>query len=98
MQNELNLKDGSIGFMEEEPEPLTFLSIDKIEKIYLKEPQGDKPEIYDYPHYEILYELSTSKTEYVREAYTFLTLLGDFGGFNGSVVMLVSIVSSFYSA
>ena len=45
MQNELTLKDGKVGFMEEEPEPKTFLSIDRIEKVFLKEPSGNYSEL-----------------------------------------------------
>ena len=84
--------------MEQEPEPKTFLSIDSIEKITIAEPSGKYIDLKDYPTYDTLFELSTSKKEYVREAYTFLTLLGDFGGFNDALVMLVGILSSFYSA
>ena len=35
---------------------------------------------------------------YKRQAYTFLTLLGDFGGFNDAIVFLISIFMSSYSA
>lgn len=95
MQNELTLKDGSVGFLEEEAEPKTFLSIDSIEKVYINEPEGD---LKDYPTFEATFKLNTRKRYYERNAYTFLELLGDFGGFNDALFMLVGLVSSFYGA
>ena len=98
MQNELTLKDGQVGFMKEEPEPKTFLSIDSIEKVYIVEQSIYNTDLINYPTYETHFELSTSKKEYEREAYTILELLGDFGGFNDALLLLVGIISSFYSS
>ena len=42
--------------------------------------------------------MSNKKNFYSRSAYTFLTLLGDFGGFNDAIVYLISIFMSVYSA
>ena len=84
--------------MEEEPEPKTFLSIDSVEKVYIAEQSVFNTDLINYPTYETHFELSTSKKEYEREAYTILELLGDFGGFNDGLFMLVGLVSSFYSA
>ena len=61
MQNELTLADGKVGFMEEEPEPKTFLSIESLEKVYIQEPSGDLTDLKDYPTFETLFELSTKK-------------------------------------
>ena len=80
--------------MQEPAEPKTFLSVASKEKVYF-EPTG---ELKDYPTYETLYELSTKKKSYEREAYTILELLGDFGGFNDALLMLVGLVTSFYSS
>ena len=98
MQNELILADGKVGFMEAEPEPKTFLSVESIEKVYMKEPSGDDIELSDYPLYHTLFELSTTKKVYERQAYNILELFGDFGGFNDAMITLVGLVSSFYSA
>ena len=95
MQNELTLEDGSVGFLEEEAQPKTFLSIDSIVKNYINEPEGD---LKDYPTFETLFELGTRKKYYKRQAYTILELLGDFGGFNDALFMLIGLVSSFYGA
>ena len=84
--------------MEEEPEPKTFLSIESINKAYIKEPTGNFTDLQDYPTFETLFQLSTSKKAYERQAYTILELLGDFGGFNDAMVMLVGLVVSFYNA
>ena len=35
-QNELTLKDGRVGFLEEEPEPIKFLSEGRTEKSYVR--------------------------------------------------------------
>ena len=42
--------------------------------------------------------MSNKKNFYSRSAYTFLTLLGDFGGFNDAIVFLISLFMSSYSA
>ena len=38
------------------------------------------------------------KSVYSREAYTILSLLGDFGGFTDALVLIISLFTSFYSA
>ena len=42
--------------------------------------------------------MSDVKQVYQRKAYTLLTLLGDYGGFNGAVVFLLSFLMTTYSA
>ena len=42
--------------------------------------------------------MSDVKQSYQRKAYTFLTLLGDYGGFNGAIVFLLSFLMTSYSA
>ena len=49
--------------------------------------------MYDY---RIL--ASSKKTYYEREAYTFLELLGDFGGFNDALFLIIGTISSFYAS
>ena len=42
--------------------------------------------------------MTNSKVIHSRQAYTLFDLLGDFGGFNGSVVMIIGFVITAYSA
>ena len=42
--------------------------------------------------------MSESVTFSERRAYTFMDLLGDFGGFNDAIVFIVSTVFASYSA
>ena len=37
-------------------------------------------------------------TYYERKAYTFMDLLGDFGGFNDAIIFIVSTIFAGYSA
>ena len=46
----------------------------------------------------IVIVLDNNKDYYERRAYTFLKLLGDFGGFNASIRFLISLLLSSYSA
>ena len=42
--------------------------------------------------------LSNGKTQYQRQAYTFMSFLGDFGGFNDAMFLIIGSFVSFYSA
>ena len=42
--------------------------------------------------------MGDNKSIYKRQAYTILSLLGDFGGFTDALVLLISIFASTYSA
>ena len=42
--------------------------------------------------------MSDNITYYERKAYTFMDLLGDFGGFNDAIIFIVSTVFATYSA
>ena len=42
--------------------------------------------------------MGNNKSIFKREAYTVLTLLGDFGGFVDALVLIVGLFTSFYSA
>ena len=48
---------------------------------------------------EILLELQLSdlKKTYEREVYSFMALLGDFGGFNDGVILIPAILLSLYA-
>ena len=41
--------------------------------------------------------MTNTKNLYKREAYTLFNVLEDFGGFTGSVIMVLSFLMSFYS-
>ena len=41
--------------------------------------------------------MSAKKFSYERRAYTILDLLGDFGGFNGSLTMIFGFFMSYYA-
>ena len=43
-------------------------------------------------------KMGNNKSVYKREAYTILSLLGDFGGFTDALVLLVGVFASVYSA
>ena len=42
--------------------------------------------------------MGENKSIYKREAYTILSLLGDFGGFADALALLIGLFASFYSA
>ena len=42
--------------------------------------------------------MSKNKSYSERRAYTFMDVLGDFGGFNGSITFIVSTIFAGYSA
>ena len=49
------------------------------------------------PEVHIMLAMDETKHYYERQVYTFLQLLGDFGGFYGAIVMAPSFILSFYS-
>ena len=79
-----------MGFLEEESDPINFLSIDRI---YSKLPAVNTPNLFYF-----FLKMGNNKSIYKREAYTILSLLGDFGGFTDALVLLVGTFTSFYSA
>ena len=49
------------------------------------------------PSARLLIELSDTRSTYKREPYSFFALLGDFGGFNGAIIMFPALIMSFYT-
>ena len=84
------LNDGKLGFLESESEPTTFLSVDNIYT------QSLATDIGNYHEYTI--KMGDNKSIYKREAYTILSLLGDFGGFTDALALIIGLFVSFYSA
>ena len=42
--------------------------------------------------------MGNNKSIFKREAYTVLSLLGDFGGFTDALVLIIGLFTSFYSS
>ena len=49
------------------------------------------------PLMEVILELSDTKRIYERQAYTFMTLIGDIGGFNSAIYILPAYLMAWYS-
>ena len=81
--------------MEGEGNSQSFLSLEQTEKNYIRELEGDAK---DYPYNDLKFFLGNKKMYYEREAYTFLELLGDFGGFNDALFLIIGTLSSFYAS
>ena len=82
---------------EPDPDSVTFLSSTSIDKTYdgveaLK--RNDKT----YPYFNFTIEMSNNKVIITRQAYSVFDILGDFGGFNGSIFMILSTIFTAYSA
>ena len=91
------------GLFEQDPEPKEFLSIDKsvstVVNLYgmnitdLAYPDSNQ----SLPFSEVQYVLSNKKRRIERQAYTFMILVGDIGGFTGAIIGLPSLILSWYS-
>ena len=72
-----------------------FLSLDTFEKHYIKAIDG---KLGDYPLWFLSIHLSPQKTYFKRTAYTILEALGDFGGLNDALFLIIGSISTAYSA
>ena len=97
-QNELTLSDGIVGIFQKDSEPMTFLSTTSMEKDFLVKPKIRGNSTYQYPLLKFEIGMSNNKVFHLRQAYTLFDLLGDAGGFNGSIFMIASFIVSAYSA
>ena len=100
-QNELVLDDNQSGFLSDEQEPINFLSIDRIEKSYVTHnylTRKVSDDDFEVPFVSARIMMSKNKSYSERRAYTFMDVLGDFGGFNGSITFIVSTIFASYSA
>ena len=96
----METKDGWIGAFEKEEEH-SFLSVDKIEKVYAKnekEPIVDASGSFQPPEIRFVISQARSKYVYSRQAYTILAVMGDFGGFNDALVLICSALMGLYSS
>ena len=88
--NEFEDSDDKIGFLSSEKEAFSFLSADT-------SPQTERITGFNYTHFDWTIQLGKNKKLIQRQVYTFMTLIGDFGGFNGAVIMFPAFFLSFYS-
>ena len=79
--NEYTDNNDSFGFLPRKKVPYSFMSIDSIEKH--SEVTNDF-----VPRIQIRLELADIKYESERQVYTFFTMIGDIGGFNGAIIIL----------
>ena len=94
-QNELVLEDGKIGFQENSENTIEFLSVERIDRLYIEDIEG---ETKDYPFFSAGFGLGPNKTLSTRKSYNFMDVLGDFGGFNESLFLIIGSLSLFYSS
>ena len=47
---------------------------------------------------DIIFKLADTRYKYERAPYTFFVLLGDFGGFQGAIIMLPGYLMSLYTS
>ena len=89
--------DGLIGLFEPDPNSVTFLSTTSTEKTF-DGVESLKRNNLTYPYLNFIIEMSNNKVIITRQAYSVFDILGDFGGFNGSIFMILSTVFTAYSA
>ena len=82
--------------MDDEVDSTHFLSLDSHEHIY--KDKWDIENDHNYPHFEAEFVLSPQKTYFNRQAYTLLAALGDFGGFNDALFLIIGSLSTAYSS
>ena len=81
--------DDYIGFLTGSSEPIEFLSYDGSVRT--------EWEIKSEAEIQFLLRLSANKYIYERNVYTFFSLIGDIGGFNGAIVILPTFLMAIYS-
>lgn len=100
--SEFTALDDPIGFslLEDNPDPVQFFFIADLETTATELSEGIfYPESsFIVPKLELSLELAATQRFAERQAYTFFTLLGDVGGFNGAIIMLPAYMMSWYSA
>ena len=87
-QNEFIDHNDYVGFLSPDPEPYNFLSIE--DKTTESSPSSS-------PKASFIIKLSDKKRNYERQVYTFMTLIGDIGGFYGAILTIPSLILSNYS-
>ena len=81
--------DDAVGFLTSEKDPVTFLTYESLDR--------NEKEKHGPFSVTITVGLSDLKYEYERSVYTFFSLIGDVGGFNGAIVILPTLFITIYS-
>ena len=71
------------------------MSVDRIDRLYIEDIEG---ELKDYPFFSAGFMLGPNKTYSTRKSYNFMDVLGDFGGFNESIFLIIGSLSLLYSS
>ena len=58
----------------------------------------DLPKTPYKPQMDIIFKLADTRYKYERAPYTIFVLLGDFGGFQGAIIMLPGYLMSLYTS
>ena len=85
--NEFYDNSDSLGLFDSEPDPETFLSIEREERSAKKQAVG-----------KLTFNLSDRRWKHERQYYSLMTLAGDLGGFIGTVFWIPQIFMSFFSS
>ena len=88
-QNEYVNNNDAVGFLTSEADPITFLT-------YELQKEAEKEKLGPFG-VTVTVALSNLKYQYERNVYTFFSLIGDVGGFNGAIVILPTLVITIYS-
>ena len=94
-QNKLIDRNDSFGLIHSEPEPKTFFSVEQSSKDY--DDNWAVNGLGDILTSAVVFYLADKSKTYEREVYTFMEMLGDFGGFNDGIMLFPAILMSIYS-
>ena len=100
--NEFTLQDDRLGFLDDGGELIEFLNIDTFTDstdvtASFKGVSFSGSDI-TLPQIDVRLELSETMHYLQRVQYTFFSLLGDVGGFNGAIIIFPSYLMSWYAA
>lgn len=82
--------------MQDEGETVSFLSTNYLNRSYLRQALLNAND--EYPNLTANFFLTTDKIVQMRQAYTFMALLGDFGGFNDALILILGTLMAVYSS
>ena len=105
--NEFTDNTDMVGFFEQDYDPTEFLSVDTFTSSTTKltledrdsiplEVEGDEVQIRPKMKLDLILSNRMVITE--RGVYTFFTLLGDLGGFNGAITIFPAYIMSYYAS
>ena len=88
--NIFEASDDKLGMFHSEPEEYSFLTVHKWSEIKRLSKDG-------LPRFVVDFRLADEKVILERQVYSFFTFIGDFGGFNGAIIMFPAFFISFYT-